>query len=586
MAGGLGVTNDKSIVDVLLQGNIINLEQVSQLKQLNANVINQSKLLKFTVDDTKRKDQFAEEVAKEQAFRDDELLEAIRNIGSGGGAGKRGGGEAANDSSSGGFLSSLLGGAAGGAASNAISKLVPLLSAAMAALPWAKILKFAGPAGLAAEALSIPGSTQTREAQEKQSKWYASEEYKKAEAKRLNDYMAEQLRKSADAKAKRIAAGTAVEARPKHGDRGNWRAMAESWDKKNKEKFSDDGELKTAAPPPAAAAKYNLPVGNGKVTSAQGSRVPPVLGASANHQGTDVAVPVGTRVNSIGPGKVTGVFTGDSKRGLGRFVEITHDDGLISKYGHLSKVSVSMNDRVSISSLLGLSGGDPSDLGSGASSGAHVHIEATRDGKNVDLKTLTGLESLGTVGNFLQGRATQAPASQAAVGAPLTNSAAATPNSSIQRGADGILPAGTLGNQDARNARLKAAGQLPQHQSIGSRGDMLEEAKGRVTKYVERIQKLTPEERKARKPAIDAAAKELREVADRSEKLTPEKAANLLKDIQKFLDKYDGPATTPVVPKNVVSSAPNSDAFPSYNVEAMIPDYLKKQPTLKEGWPY
>ena len=283
MAGGLGITNEKTIVGVLRQSNIINLEQVSQLKQLNANVINQSKLLKFTVDDTKRKDQFAEEVAKEQAFRDDELLEAIRNIGSGGGGGKRGGGEAANDSSSGGFLSSLLGGAAGGA----ISKLVPLLTGAMAALPWAKILKLAGPASLAVNTLSLPGSTPNKKTEEEQSKWYASEEYKKAEAKRLDDYMAEQLRKSADAKAKRIAAGTAVEARPKHGDKGNWRAAGVEWDKKNKGKFSDDGELKTAAPPPAAAApgaapgapagtKYALPVGNGRVTSGPGLRVPPV----------------------------------------------------------------------------------------------------------------------------------------------------------------------------------------------------------------------------------------------------------------------------------------------------------------------
>jgi len=44
MAGGLGTSNDKSIVTALRQSNIINLEQVSQLKQLNANVINQAKL--------------------------------------------------------------------------------------------------------------------------------------------------------------------------------------------------------------------------------------------------------------------------------------------------------------------------------------------------------------------------------------------------------------------------------------------------------------------------------------------------------------------------------------------------------------
>ena len=135
--GGLGSLNTASILVSQKQSNIINLEQVRQLKQLNDSVINQSKLISYQIDDTRRKNQFTEEAANEQAIRDDKLLEAIRNIGSGGGGGKRGGGEAANDSSSGGFLSSLLGGAAGGA----MSKLVPLLTGAMAALPWAKILK-------------------------------------------------------------------------------------------------------------------------------------------------------------------------------------------------------------------------------------------------------------------------------------------------------------------------------------------------------------------------------------------------------------------------------------------------------------
>ena len=82
MAGGLGATNEKTIVAGLRQSNIINLEQVRQLKQLNDNVINQSKLLKFTVDDTKRRDQFAEEIANEQANRDGRLLDAIKRIGS------------------------------------------------------------------------------------------------------------------------------------------------------------------------------------------------------------------------------------------------------------------------------------------------------------------------------------------------------------------------------------------------------------------------------------------------------------------------------------------------------------------------
>lgn len=71
-----------SVAGGIRQGNVINIEQVRQLKQLNDNVANQSKLIAFQIADTKRKDQFAEEVAKEQANRDDSLLSAIKQLNS------------------------------------------------------------------------------------------------------------------------------------------------------------------------------------------------------------------------------------------------------------------------------------------------------------------------------------------------------------------------------------------------------------------------------------------------------------------------------------------------------------------------
>jgi hypothetical protein len=81
--GGFGAS--VSLVAGQNKSNVINLEQVRQLKQLNDSVITQSKLIAFQIADQKRKDQFAEETANEQAVRDDELLKAIKNLGGGGG---------------------------------------------------------------------------------------------------------------------------------------------------------------------------------------------------------------------------------------------------------------------------------------------------------------------------------------------------------------------------------------------------------------------------------------------------------------------------------------------------------------------
>ena len=92
--GGFGAS--VSIVAGQNKSNIINLEQVRQLKQLNNSVITQSKLIAFQIADQKRKDQFAEEAANEQAFRDDKLLEAIQKLGGGSGSGKKGSATAAD----------------------------------------------------------------------------------------------------------------------------------------------------------------------------------------------------------------------------------------------------------------------------------------------------------------------------------------------------------------------------------------------------------------------------------------------------------------------------------------------------------
>ena len=61
----------------------------------------------------------------------------------------------------------------------------------------------------------------------------------------------------------------------------------------------------------------------------------------------------------------------------GRTVEIDHGDGLVTRYGHLSKTLVRAGDFV-------LPGQAIATVGStGRSTGPHLHFEILRDGKQV-----------------------------------------------------------------------------------------------------------------------------------------------------------------------------------------------------------
>ena len=84
---------------------------VRELQLINANIIEQTRLLRYQVDSAKTKSQYDEENAREQALRDSKLLDAINNIGSRGGAGGAGGG---GGEGSPGIGSALASGAAGG----------------------------------------------------------------------------------------------------------------------------------------------------------------------------------------------------------------------------------------------------------------------------------------------------------------------------------------------------------------------------------------------------------------------------------------------------------------------------------------
>ena len=69
----------------------------------------------------------------------------------------------------------------------------------------------------------------------------------------------------------------------------------------------------------------------------------------------------------------------------GGFLKIKHDNGLQTKYCHLSNFSiVSKNQRVQKGQLVGLSGGEKGAPYAGNSMGPHVHYEVLKGKTHID----------------------------------------------------------------------------------------------------------------------------------------------------------------------------------------------------------
>jgi|GEM_PF-5802453 len=98
----------------------------------------------------------------------------------------------------------------------------------------------------------------------------------------------------------------------------------------------------------------------------------------SEHEGIDIESPQGSEVKAIASGKIIKSVTG--KNNDYSYIEIEHKNGLISHYGHLSKIFKSINESVNENEIIGLSGGAPSTSGSGNySSGPHLHLEIIKN---------------------------------------------------------------------------------------------------------------------------------------------------------------------------------------------------------------
>ncbi|MHA6690514.1 M23 family metallopeptidase [Devosia sp. A449] len=117
-------------------------------------------------------------------------------------------------------------------------------------------------------------------------------------------------------------------------------------------------------------APIHMPItGSFRQSSTFGNRTDPFTGGRAFHSGLDFAAPSGTTVFSAGKGVVSFVGT---KSGYGKVVEVTHANGLISRYAHLSGYLSAEGQAVNTGTPIAKVGS------TGRSTGPHLHFEVRK----------------------------------------------------------------------------------------------------------------------------------------------------------------------------------------------------------------
>ncbi len=117
------------------------------------------------------------------------------------------------------------------------------------------------------------------------------------------------------------------------------------------------------------------PAPTGRFTSGFGVRYDPFSGYAAMHAGVDLAGRHGDPIRTASDGVVT---TAGWSGAYGRLVEINHGKGIVTRYGHLSRVTVRPGESVRKGEVIGRMGS------TGRSTGTHLHYEVRIDGRAVN----------------------------------------------------------------------------------------------------------------------------------------------------------------------------------------------------------
>ena len=122
----------------------------------------------------------------------------------------------------------------------------------------------------------------------------------------------------------------------------------------------------------------------GNITSTFGHRENPFGGENIEtHKGVDIKGPLGSPVRAMARGVVE--FAG-LRGGFGNCIMLKHGNGFETLYGHLSKILVTVGQKIEIGQQIG-------NIGStGRSTGPHLHYEVHKNGEKIDPKNFLTLK--------------------------------------------------------------------------------------------------------------------------------------------------------------------------------------------------
>jgi murein DD-endopeptidase MepM/ murein hydrolase activator NlpD len=124
-------------------------------------------------------------------------------------------------------------------------------------------------------------------------------------------------------------------------------------------------------------ALMKTPLDGARLSSRFGNRKHPILGYTRLHAGVDFAAPTGTPIYAAGDGTVE---MAKINGGYGKYIRIRHNGTYSTAYAHLNGYARGVNSgkRVRQGQVIGYVGS------TGRSTGAHLHYEIHRDGKQIN----------------------------------------------------------------------------------------------------------------------------------------------------------------------------------------------------------
>jgi len=125
----------------------------------------------------------------------------------------------------------------------------------------------------------------------------------------------------------------------------------------------------------ALALPWSQPIVGAPISSGFGPRLDPFLGRPAMHTGIDFRAPRGMPARSVAAGTV---IAAEWNGGYGNMVDVDHGNGVVTRYGHLSAITVRVGEHVDAGGKIGRVGS------TGRSTGPHLHYEIRLDGDAID----------------------------------------------------------------------------------------------------------------------------------------------------------------------------------------------------------